>query len=409
MVGNSVFFHSPHNFGSPQFPHQEPQEIETMPSFKRIKTNYPGVFYIEGTSPATGKPEKIYYIRYRKDGKMIEEKAGRQFQDDMTPARASRIRAERIEGKSISRKEARDAAAEFKWTVDRLWEQYSSHKVLSKSLRVDQGRYKNYLQPAMGGKEPRTIVHLDIDRLRLTLLKTRKPMTVKHVLELLQRIANFGAKKGLCPGLGFKIEMPRVDNLRTEDLNPEQLSKLLAAIDQDHDTQAANFMKLVLFTGMRRGELFKLKWQDIDFERGFINIRTPKGGKDQNIPLNPPARELLEDHPRDGNSPFVFPGRKGKQRKDIRRPINRIRKRADLPPDFRPLHGLRHTYASMLASSGLVDLFTLQKLLTHKTTAMTMRYAHLRDEALRNAANLAGNLIEQLANGAADLQKEGES
>jgi len=63
----------------------------------------------------------------------------------------------------------------------------------------------------------------------------------------------------------------------------------------------------------------------------------------------------------------------------------------------------------MLASSGLVDLFTLQKLLTHKTTAMTMRYAHLRDEALRNAANLAGNLIEQLANGAADLQKEGES
>lgn len=161
-----------------------------MPSFKRIKTNYPGVCYIEGTSPATGKPEKIYYIRYRKNGKMVEEKAGRQFQDDMTPARASRIRAERIEGKSLSRKEARDAAAEFKWTVDRLWEQYSSHKALSKNLRVDQGRYKNFLQPAMGGKEPKTIVHLDIDRLRLTRLKTRKPMTVKHVLELLQGIAS---------------------------------------------------------------------------------------------------------------------------------------------------------------------------------------------------------------------------
>ena len=63
-----------------------------MPTLKRKKTNYPGVFYIDGTSPATGKPEKIFYIRYRKGGKMIEEKAGRQFQDDMTAARAARLR-----------------------------------------------------------------------------------------------------------------------------------------------------------------------------------------------------------------------------------------------------------------------------------------------------------------------------
>jgi len=76
---------------------------------------------------------------------------------------------------------------------------------------------------------------------------------------------------------------------------------------------------------------------------------------------------------------------------------------------FRALPGLRHVYASMLASSGQVDLYTLQKLLTHRSSAMTVRHAHLRDEALRNAANLAGNLIEQLANGAADLKKEGLS
>ena len=59
----------------------------------------------------------------------------------------------------------------------------------------------------------------------------------------------------------------------------------------------------------------------------------------------------------------------------------------------------RHTYASMLASSGQVDLYTLQKLLTHKTAAMTQRYAHLRDEALRRASDLAGNLITQVING----------
>jgi site-specific recombinase XerD len=76
-----------------------------------------------------------------------------------------------------------------------------------------------------------------------------------------------------------------------------------------------------------------------------------------------------------------------------------IRKEAGLPKDFRPLHGLRHVYASMLASSGQVDLYTLQKLLTHKSSVMTQRYAHLRDEALRRASDLAGDLIGQAMNG----------
>ena len=66
-----------------------------------------------------------------------------------------------------------------------------------------------------------------------------------------------------------------------------------------------------------------------------------------------------------------------------------------LPKDFRPLHGLRHVYASMLASSGQVDMYTLQKLLTHKDPKMTQRYAHLRDDALKRASNLAGNLIKE--------------
>jgi integrase len=52
----------------------------------------------------------------------------------------------------------------------------------------------------------------------------------------------------------------------------------------------------------------------------------------------------------------------------------------------------------MLASSGKVDLYTLQRLLTHKSPVMTQRYAHLRDEALRNASTLAGNIIDQATN-----------
>jgi len=375
-----------------------------MPSLKRIKTNYPGVIYIEGTSPATGKPEKIFYIRYRKGGKLIEEKAGRQFQDDMTPARAALIRSERIHGKKPTRQEARaqreaakKAEAE-RWTINRLWQEYSAQKHDSKGLRVDQGRFDNHLKPILGHKEPRDLVHLDIDRLRIGLAKTRKPQTVKHVLALLSRIINFGVKKGLCPGPSFQIELPKVHNKKTEDLTPDQLAALLEAIDQDPNIQAANFMKLALFTGMRRGELFKLQWQDLDFERGFIHIRDPKGGQDQKIPLNPAARDLLKSHPR-SDSPYIFPGRGGNRRVDINKQVGRIKKAAGLPQDFRALHGLRHVYASMLASSGQVDLYTLQKLLTHKSAAMTQRYAHLRDEALRRASDLAGDLITQAING----------
>ena len=368
-----------------------------MPTLKRQKTNYPGVFFIEGTSLATGKPEKIFYIRYRKAGKMIEEKAGRQS-DDVTPARAALMRAERMHGKKPTRQEARESAAQIKWTVDRLWQEYRIQKHDSKGLKVDQSRYTKYLKPGLGAKEPRNIAHLDIDRLRIGLSKTRKPQTVKHVLALLDRIINFGTNKGLCPGLSFKIKLPKIHNKKTEDLTGEQLTALLDVIEQDPNIQAANFMKMALFTGMRRGELFKLQWSDVDFELGFIHLRDPKGGQDQKIPLNMAARELLESHPRTG-SPYVFPGRNGGKRVDINKQVGRIKAAAGLPKDFRALHGLRHVFASLLASSGQVDLYTLQKLLTHKSAAMTQRYAHLRDEALRRASDLAGDLLGQVMNG----------
>jgi integrase len=364
---------------------------------KRVKTAYPGVYYIMGKA-TDGRPERIYYIFYRKGGKQVEEKAGRQFQNDMTPARASRIRTQRIEG-GASNRERREAARQEVWTLTRLWQEYSAHKPITKGLRVDRSRFQKFIVPTLGNKEPQELSPLDFDRLRISVAKVHAPQTVKHVIALLVRIINHGARLGLCPGLRFKAPTIKVHNIKTEDLSPKQLAALTEAINEEYDHQAANFMRMPLCTGMRRGELFKLRWDDIDFDRGFIHLRDPKGGKDQVIPLNQAAREVLESHPRDDDSPFVFPGRGGRQRTRPPRRINAIRERAGLPRDFRPLHGLRHVYASMLASSGQVDLFVLQKLLTHKSASMTMRYAHLRDDALRRASDLAGDLIGQTMNG----------
>jgi integrase len=371
---------------------------------KRFKTGYPGVFYREAERIGGKGLERVYYVIFKKDGKVYEEKVGRQYADDMTPARAARVRAERIEGKRLSRKEIREQkeatkkAEADRWTIDRLWAEYKYRNPALKGMVTDENRYSLHIKPLLGEEEPKDLTSLDVDRLRIKLLKTHRPGTVKNVLELLRRLINFATKKNLCPAPSFTIEMPKVNNLKTEDLTPEQLTALLEAIEKDANIQAANFMRLALFTGMRRGELFKLQWENVDFDRAFIHIREPKSGYDHKIPLNPSARELLLNHPRTGSS-YVFPGRHGGQRTDINKQVNRIKKTAGLPRDFRALHGLRHVYASMLASSGQVDLYTLQKLLTHKSAAMTQRYAHLRDEALRQASDLAGDLIGQAMNG----------
>lgn len=112
-----------------------------------------------------------------------------------------------------------------------------------------------------------------------------------------------------------------------------------------------------------------------------------KRGKTDYVPMSDVAYAILLNIQRT-NSDYIFPGKDGGPRKEVRRMARRLKKNAGLPDDFRPLHGLRHAYASFLISSGKVDLYTLQKLLTHSSPKMTQRYAHLADETLRNAAQL---------------------
>ena len=364
-----------------------------MAKQQRRRTKYPGVYYVSAAG-ANGRFERIYYICYRNDGKLIEELAGNQSQDNMTAEAAAHLRMMRLQGDASTNQRDREHLRQGQevWTFDRLWETYKAHRPGLKGLQTDENRYQNHLKPPFGAREPRSLTPLEVDRLRLELLLIRRPGTVSNVLELLRRLINFGSKKRLCETPTFTIEMPKVNNIKTEDLSAQQLARLLKALEEASNLQVAHLMKMALLTGMRRGELFRLKWEDIDFERGFIHIRDPKGGQDQKIPLNDKSRELLRSHPR-GDSPYVFPGRGGRKRVDINQQVNQIKEAAGLPRDFRPLHGLRHVFASMLASSGQVDLYTLQKLLTHKSPIMTQRYAHLRDQTLRKAADLAGNLI----------------
>ena len=100
-----------------------------MPAQNRYPTGYKGVYYIIGKHLTTGKPEKIYYITYRKDGKLISEKAGRSSHD-WTPAKANALRGNKISGKVTPNVEQRKAAKESKdskkatYIINKLWDTY---------------------------------------------------------------------------------------------------------------------------------------------------------------------------------------------------------------------------------------------------------------------------------------------
>jgi integrase len=258
-----------------------------MPSMKREKTKYVGVYPVMGTEIITGKLERSFYIMYRRDGRLIEEKAGRQYQDNMTAAKASQMRAERIKGKAPSNKarretkEAEKAAEKSKWTLSRLWDEYKQVRS-PKSIVSDDNHFENYIGPDFGKKELKDIDPLSVDRLKSKLLKIRKPQTVAHVIEIIRRLSNFAVKKGLCPGLNFKVSLPEFNNEKTADLTPDQLRGLLKMIDEDDHLQCGKMLLLAL---------------------------------------------------------YIF-------------------------------HGLRHVFASGLASSGRVDLYNLQKLLRHRSPEM---------------------------------------
>lgn len=291
---------------------------------------------------------------------------------------------------------------EARWTIARLWSEYQTANPYLKGMSVYQAIYNAHLRQSFGRKAPAEISAFDLDRLQLDDMKGKSPKSIANALELLRRIVNFGVRRGLCPGPNFTIQLPRVNNEKTEDLAAEELARLVEVLDGHLEVRSAYMagaamMKLALLTGMRRGEMFRLKWSDLDFHRNNILLREPKGGRNVVIPMSNYTRRLfqrLDDPP---GSEYVFPGAGGGQRRDIRTQINALKAEAGLPADFRPLHGLRHVFASGLISSG-VEFQIVQRLLTHKGGTVTHRYAHIRDDALRAAAELAGRLIEPAQN-----------
>ena len=401
---------------------------------KRVNP-FPGVRYLFSTThlPKGKDKEKIYYVKYRTpDGRQRHEKVGRQFRDRMTPAKAAGIREARIAGRELPNRERREVqkaekkaakdAIASRWDISRLFDAYMKAKGKYPRRVTDEGNFMAHLVAVVGKKTPAELTSFDVDRIKRNMKKPRqvtlksrkeggedrvvtkgscKPGTVAVVLGFLVRLASFGVKRNLCEGIKFTVEIPRVGTVKTEQMNDEQMSAYLKAAAACENKVIGAFLTFELLTGMRLGEVRDLTWDAVNIQGGSAHIREPKGGKDQFIPLTPAAVDLLNQLPRDPDIQFVFQGVKGKKGKKsgrigistVARYGREFANAAGLPKGFRPSHGLRHSYASALASSGEVDLYTLQRLMTHKSPQMTARYAHLRDETLRRGADVMSRIV----------------
>lgn len=187
------------------------------------------------------------------------------------------------------------------------------------------------------------------------------------------------------------VKKPKLDNKVTELLSADQVERLLKVLAEWPCRGTASFVLIGLFTGLRTSEIRKLRWEHVNLERKTVNIVDPKGKESSTIAISDQAVAVLKEIP--VTSEHVIPGPDGGIKKTFREPWYRIRDAAGLPANIR-FHGLRHNHASWMVSSG-IDLYTVSKLLNHKDVKTSTRYAHLSDESLRRAANIAGELLSR--------------
>jgi integrase len=178
----------------------------------------------------------------------------------------------------------------------------------------------------------------------------------------------------------------RAERIRMNTWRIERHMDTLPDRDGDHLDHLRPLVLLALNTGMRRGELFSLKWENVRLGEKWLTViaATSKSGQTRRIPLNAEAltvltawRERQEDT--DG---LVFPGVDGERFNNINKSWNGVVKNAGLE-NFK-FHDLRHSFASRLVQSG-VDLNTVRELLGHKDIQTTQIYAHLDPENLVTA------------------------
>jgi integrase len=186
-----------------------------------------------------------------------------------------------------------------------------------------------------------------------------------------------------------KAKLLEENNRRLRYLSKEECQALI----NNCDNHLKPIVTMALNTGMRKGEILSLKWDNVDLRHGFILLDITKNGERREIPINTTLRETLVSILRRVDIPYVFfSDKSGKRYGNLQRSFNTACRRTGIK-DFR-FHDLRHTFASQLVMAG-IDITTIKELLGHKTLTMTLRYAHLAPSHKVRAVDILDNAINQ--------------
>jgi integrase len=183
-----------------------------------------------------------------------------------------------------------------------------------------------------------------------------------------------------------KVKLDK-EKKRLRFLSVEEAQGLVSVCD-DH---LRPIVVTALNTGMRRGEILGLKWENVDLQHGFVLLSKTKNGERREIPVNDSLKAVFQRLPRRIDCQYVFHDPKTlKPYKEVKRSFETALTRAGIT-DFH-FHDLRHTFASQLVMAG-IDLVAVKELLGHKDIKMTLRYAHLAPAHKRKAVNVLDSLL----------------
>lgn len=370
-----------------------------------------------------------YYLYYRLNGQQYNYKIG--VHGDITPVQArdiAKLRSADVAiGKDIQeqRKEAKaETKRRYHLRLDRfLDENYfpfldaRNSKTSNKIIKEIKSAFREFLES-------------DIDKLtpfQMEKWRNRKakaglsPSTINYYLNSLKGALSRAVDWGVIEKHDLnKVKSIKKDNTVVRYLTPQEEAQLLNAVqirneDAITNRKSANEFReargyellpslenvrfidhvepiliLAMHTGMRRGEILSLKWENVDFDNKVLTITSEnsKSKRIRYIPLNSKAFDALSKWKQQTEyKVYVFESSPGIPFKDIKKGFSALLKLADIE-EFR-FHDLRHHFASKLVMAG-VDLNTVRELLGHSDMKMTLRYAHLAPEHKAEAVNLIG-------------------
>ena len=313
------------------------------------------------------------------------------------------LRAARDEAKRIVR-QAHDGADPLADrdapTVEKLARKFTE-EVLPSLRPTTQADYRLIVEreilPALGKLRVTDVTLQDIERLHRK-ISERAPYQANRVAAVVSALF---AK-------AIRWKMAKENPARGLERNPEhsrarylangETSRLLEALDRYRDQTVADLLRVMLYTGCRRGEAMTMKWADIVDGTWSKPYSATKQKRAHIVPLSPAVQVILARQPRTGE--LVFPSTTTEWRGRIRRAWDAITRDAKI--EGLRLHDLRHSFASTLVNAGL-SLSVIGGMLGHSRVTTTSRYAHLFKGTLQSAADRAAELIDAERNPSASV------